>query len=374
MVLISRTDTSLLGQWWWSIDRWMLLYLTILLFVGVMVSMTASPIVASNLGMEDFYFVKRHVMYLPCCVALMIGLSFLSPRMIRLVAFSIFAIGVIGLIVTPFIGAPVKGARRWLYIYGQSLQVSEFVKPTFIIISAWLFYRHRYFAMSKGLLISIILLLLLVLLLSLQPDFGMIVMVVGVWLTQFFLTGLSLKWFFFSGTLGILGLSLSYFIFPHVARRVDRFFDPSSGDVYGDYYQVSQAMDAFMSGGFFGVGPGEGIIKRKIPDVHADFVFAVIGEEFGLIACLLLISLFAAIVVRSLKRAMKQTHLFILLSVSGLTIQFGLQVVINLASTMNLIPTKGMTLPFISYGGSSMLAISFAMGMLLGLSRAYQNE
>jgi cell division protein FtsW len=198
-----------------------------------------------------------------------------------------------------------------------------------------------------------------------QPDLGMAFVVSAVWFTQFCMAGLSLAWAGLFALLGMVALIGAYLSFPHVASRVDRFLDPASGDSY----QIDRALEAFMNGGLFGRGPGEGTVKQYIPDAHADFVFAVAGEEFGLIACLAILGLFAFVVLRGLTRLLQERNLFVLLAASGLLVQFGLQALINLASTVRLMPTKGMTLPFLSYGGSSLLALAIGMGMLLALTR-----
>ena len=191
-------------------------------------------------------------------------------------------------------------------------------------------------------------------------------MVSAIWFTQWFLAGLSIAWVAVLGTAGVAAMVGAYFFFPHVASRIDRFLDPASGDSY----QIDRAMEAFLNGGLLGRGAGEGVAKAYLPDAHADFIFAVAGEEFGLVACFLIIALFVFIILRSLFRVLEANDLFIMLAATGLVVQFALQAIINMASTVNLMPTKGMTLPFISYGGSSLLALGFGMGMLLALTRS----
>lgn len=361
----ARNNTSALGRWWWTVDRWTLAALAGLIAVGAMLTFAASPSVAHRIGLEPLYFVRRQLMYMPLAICIMVGVSLLSVRDIRRLAAIVLLVGVLFMALTPIVGMEIKGAKRWIALGPLSLQPSEFVKPAFAVIAAWLFSSDRLRAGIPGNTISICLFLLIALLLVRQPDFGMVVVISVVWFTQFFLAGLPFLWVAAFGVLGVVGGVGAYIAFPHVASRVDRFLDPASGDTY----QVSTALQAFTSGGWFGRGPGEGNVKMIIPDAHSDFVFAVAGEEFGLFACLLIVSLFAFVVLRGFTKLMKESDLFVLLATGGLLTQFGLQAFINMASTLSLMPTKGMTLPFISYGGSSLLALAFAMGMVLGFLR-----
>jgi cell division protein FtsW len=263
-------------------------------------------------------------------------------------------------------GAEIKGARRWLSIPGVgSVQPSEFLKPCFAIVAAWLIAEGKVNRRWGATLLAIGLFLGIAALLKGQPDIGMLLVITAVFFAQFFVAGLNLFVVGFVGLLGLAGAGLAYTLFPHVQSRVHRFLDPSSGD----NYQVSVALEAFGHGGLLGRGPGEGRVKNVLPDAHADFVFAVAGEEFGLVVCLLILALFAFVVVRGLVRLMHETDLFVVLAATGLLTQFGLQAFVNMASSLHLIPTKGMTLPFVSYGGSSVLAIAMGMGMLLALTR-----
>jgi len=289
----------------------------------------------------------------------------LSPRTVRRVAFVAFAVAFVLLALTFAIGSEIKGARRWINLPGVSIQPSEFVKPTFAIVAAWLFAEQKERPGFPGNLISIALFLPLIAMLIKQPDLGMAVVVGGVWFAQFFMAGLRLYWAAAGAIAGLAGLAGAYLWLPHVTSRINRFLDPAAGD----HYQVNRSLEAFANGGLWGRGPGEGTVKDVLPDAHADFVFAVAGEEFGLIVCLAIIVVFAFIVLRGFSRLLQEGNLFVLLAATGLLIQFGLQAAINMASTVHLIPTKGMTLPFLSYGGSSMLALAFGMGMMLALTR-----
>jgi len=364
----ARTDRSAIAQWWWTVDRWSLLALSVLIAFGAFMIMAASPAVAEHIhagGANGLFFVKRYFAVLPLALALLFVVSLQSPRHVRRIALAGFVISLILLAYTLWGGAEIKGARRWISLPGFSLQPSEFVKPTFAVVSAWLFAQYRRQENFPGHWIAIALYLLVVALLIKQPDFGMAVVVSAVWFTQFFLAGIRLYWVATGIATGIAGTIGAYFVLPHVASRVDRFFDPAAGDSY----QIDRSMEAFANGGLWGRGPGEGTVKETLPDAHADFVFAVAGEELGLIVCLLVVALFAFIVLRGFSRLLQENNLFIVLAATGLFVQFGLQAVINMASSLHLMPTKGMTLPFVSYGGSSLLSLGLAMGMALALTR-----
>ncbi len=361
----ARTDRSPIAQWWWTVDRWTLVALLALIGFGSLLVMAASPAVAERIGADSLHFVKRYFAVLPLAVATMVLVSLQTPRTVRRIAVVAFVVSLALLAYTVMGGAEIKGARRWINLPGFSLQPSEFVKPTFAVVAAWLFAQQRSSERFPGDAISIALYLLVVGLVAKQPDLGMAVVLSAVWFTQFFLVGLRLYWVAACLGLGLAGLTSAYFAFPHVASRIDRFLDPSTGDGY----QVGRSMEAFTNGGLWGRGPGEGTVKEYLPDAHADFVFAVAGEELGLVACLAIVALFAFVVLRGFTRVLQENNLFVVLAATGLFVQFGLQAVINMASTLHLMPTKGMTLPFISYGGSSLLALGLGMGMALALTR-----
>jgi cell division protein FtsW len=262
-------------------------------------------------------------------------------------------------------GQEIKGATRWISFGGLSIQPSEFAKPTFAVAIAWMLSEQRLKLDFPGRLIALGLYLVTAALLLLQPDVGMTLVVSAVAFVEFFLAGLPISWVLLSILVGLGGVVAAYFTFSHVAARIDRFLDPSAGEGF----QVATALQAFHSGGLFGRGPGEGRVKEILPDAHTDFIMAVAGEEFGLVLCLAVVGLFAFIVMRGFARTLSTGNLFVLLATAGLLTQFGLQAVINLASTLHLMPTKGMTLPFISYGGSSTIALALGMGMVLALTR-----
>jgi cell division protein FtsW len=361
----ARIDQSPVARWWWTVDRWSLAALAALIGFGIVMSLSASPPVAERIGYDELHFVRRHLAMLPLSIALMFVVSLQPPRTIRRIAMIGFAIGLALLAATFVIGAEIKGARRWINLPGLSLQPSEFVKPTFAVVAAWLFAEQKLRPGFPGNLISTALFFLILAMLIRQPDVGMAAVVALVWFAQFYMAGLRLYWVVAGALAGLGGLVGAYLYLPHVRVRVDHFLDPSAGDSY----QVNRSIEAFANGGFWGRGPGEGTVKDVLPDAHADFVFAVAGEEFGIVVCLAIVALFAFIVLRGFSRMSQEGSLFVLLAATGLLIQFGLQAAINMASSLHLIPTKGMTLPFLSYGGSSLLALGLGMGMMLALTR-----
>jgi len=361
----ARIDQSPMARWWWTVDRWSLLALGVLIGFGVMLSLAASPAVAERIGYDGLHFVRRYLATLPVAVAIMFVVSLQTPRTVRRTAAIVFAVALVLLALTLVVGGEIKGARRWINLPGLSLQPSEFVKPSFAVVAAWLFSEQRLRPGFHGNVLSLLLFLMIVGMLIKQPDIGMAVVVAVVWLAQFYLAGLRLYWVAAGGAAGAGALFAAYSFLPHVRVRIDRFFDPAAGDGY----QVNRSLEAFANGGVWGRGPGEGTVKYVLPDAHADFVFAVAGEEFGLVVCLLVVAVFAFVVLRGLSRLLQEGNLFVMLAAAGLLVQFGLQAVINMASALHLIPTKGMTLPFLSYGGSSMMALGLGLGMLLALTR-----
>jgi cell division protein FtsW len=361
----ARIDQSQVARWWWTVDRWSLAALGMLIGFGVVMSLAASPPVAERIGYDGLHFVRRHLAMLPLALGLMFAVSLQPPRIIRRIAVIGFAISLVLLSLTFVIGAEIKGARRWINFPGLSLQPSEFVKPTFAVVAAWLFSEQKLRPRFPGNLICLALFLVVVAMLIKQPDIGMAAVVAAVWFAQFFTAGMRLYWVAGGALAGLGGVVGAYLYLPHVRLRVDHFLDPSTGDSY----QVNRSIEAFANGGLWGRGPGEGTVKDVLPDAHADFVFAVAGEEFGVVVCLAIVALFAFIVLRGFSRMSQEGSLFVLLAATGLLVQFGLQAAINMASSLHLIPTKGMTLPFLSYGGSSMLALGLGMGMMLALTR-----
>ena len=363
--MVSRAEGGLFARWWWTVDKLILAALAALMLGGIVLSLAASPPVAARLGLDPFHFVNRHVLFLMPALVVLIATSFLTPRQIRRLALVVFLVSLALVVATFWFGAEVKGARRWLVVLGVNLQPSEFLKPAFVILIAWLFAESARRPEMPANTAALGLLLVTVTLLVLQPDFGQSMLIVLVWGALFFMAGMRMIWVAGLAGAAILGLATAYFTVPHVAQRIKRFLDPASGDTF----QIDTALEAFAKGGWFGRGPGEGTVKRILPDAHADFVFAVAAEEFGIVLCLMLLALFAFIVMRALVHASRAQDPFARFAIAGLGMLFGLQSAINMAVNLHLIPAKGMTLPFISYGGSSLISLAYGMGMLLALAR-----
>jgi cell division protein FtsW len=363
--MISRAERTPFGEWWWTVDKLTLAAIGALMLAGIVLSLAASPPVATRLGLDPFYFVDRHILYLIPAIAVMLAVSFLSPRQIRRLAVVVFAVSVVMVALTSLSGAEIKGARRWLELFGMNIQPSEFMKPAFVILVAWLFAESAKRPDMPANALSLLMLITAVVLLVMQPDFGQTMLIALVWSALFFMAGMRVIWVFGIAGAGLIGLTAAYYTVPHVARRIQHFLDPSSGDTFN----IDVATESFMRGGWFGRGPGEGTVKRILPESHTDFVFAVAAEEFGVALCLVLVALYAFIVIRALARAMRNDDMFTRFAAAGLAILFGSQAAINVAVNIHLIPAKGMTLPFISYGGSSMISLAYAMGMLLALTR-----
>jgi cell division protein FtsW len=363
--MVSRLERTAFAAWWWTVDRPLLVAVLALLLAGILLSLAASPPVASRLGVEPFYFVTRHILYALPALAVMLATSLLAPRDIRRLALVVFVLSVLLVAASIHFGAEVKGARRWLSLFGVSLQPSEFLKPSFVILIAWLFGESARRPEMPANSIALLLLFVAIAGLVMQPDFGQTMLVALVWSSLFFLAGMRLIWVAGLAGVATLGLGVAYLFIPHVARRIERFLDPASGDSFN----IDQALESFQRGGWFGRGPGEGTVKRILPESHTDFVFAVAAEEFGILLCLLLLALFAFIVLRSLRHAIRSDDSFSRFAAAGLAVLFGLQAAINMAVNLHLMPAKGMTLPFISYGGSSMISLAYGMGMLLALTR-----
>ncbi|RBO94875.1 putative lipid II flippase FtsW [Pseudochrobactrum asaccharolyticum] len=362
--MVSRVDRGPVANWWWTIDRYFLAACLALMGLGILLSYAASPAVAERIGLDSFHFVERQIFFMIPALIAMIGTSFLSRRLVRRFALILLGVSLLLMVAALFFGIEVKGARRWVSLAGISIQPSEFMKPAFVVICAWLFSEQERNGDMPGNLLGMLLFVLVAALLMAQPDFGQTTLTAVSWGAMFFLAGMPWIWIILLGGLaGVGGLS-AYLFFPHVAGRIDRFM---TGE--GDTFQVDSGREAIISGGWFGQGPGEGTIKRIIPDSHTDFIFSVAAEEYGIILCILIMLLFAFIVIRGLVVAMKERDAFTRLAISGIVILFGFQSIINMAVNLHLMPAKGMTLPFISYGGSSLVAIAVTMGFLLALTR-----
>ena len=363
--MASRAHPTLFSEWWRTIDRLTLAAVGALMVAGIVLCLAASPPVATRIGLDPFHFVNRQVLFLISAAVVLIATSFLSPRETRKVALVVFAISLLLTALTPHFGAEIKGARRWLVILGVNVQASEFLKPAFVILIAWLFGESATRPEMPTNSIALFLLIVVMALLVLQPDFGQTMLIALVWGALFYMAGMRLIWVIgLAGAAGA-GLLTAFFTVPHVAQRINRFLDPTSGDTFN----IDIATESFLRGGWFGRGPGEGTIKRVLPEGHTDFVFAVAAEEFGAVLCLILLALFALIVIRALTKAMHSDDPFIRFATAGLGFLFGLQSAINMAVNLHLMPAKGMTLPFISYGGSSLISLAYSIGMLVALTR-----
>jgi cell division protein FtsW len=361
---VSRADNSLLGRWWWSVDRLTLCAIGVLIGFGYIMMLAASPAVAERIGSSRETFILKQVVFLALAGLIVVLVSLMSHRDIKRLALLGCLIALALTASTMVMGVEIKGARRWISLPGMTVQPSEFLKPCFAVVAAWLLSEGKRSPRFPGMIIAFCLFGGILLLLKSQPDIGMLAVVTVVFLAQLYIAGLPLILVGIAMSLIGGGAVMAYTLFPHVRSRVTRFWDGT-----GDNYQVTTALEAFGNGGLMGRGPGEGHVKDVLPDAHADFVFAVAGEEFGMLICVVILAVFGFIVLRGLLRLLREQDLFVVLSCTGLVTGFGLQAFVNMASTLRLIPTKGMTLPFISYGGSSAVAVALGMGMLLALTR-----
>jgi cell division protein FtsW len=368
MPTLSRADNSLLGRWWWTVDRWTLTAIGVLIGFGYIMMLAASPAVAERIHISRDMFILKQVGFLAAAGLIVVGASLLSPRNVRRVALIGCMVALTLTAMTLVAGVEIKGARRWIALPGMQIQPSEFLKPCFAIAAAWLIAEGKQMPRFPGTTLAILVYLLIAFCLKSQPDIGMLGVVTLVFFAQLFLAGLNL----FLAGLGVLGIGgagfAAYVFFSHVQKRVQEFLDPGAAGAAASY-QPTKALEAFGNGGLWGRGPGEGHVKDVLPDAHADFVFAVAGEEFGMVVCLVILGVFAFIVLRGLLQLLKESDPFIVLASAGLITGFGLQAFVNMATSLQLIPTKGMTLPFISYGGSSVMAVALGIGMLLALTR-----
>src|SRR4051812_2855703 len=363
--MLARDQRTPFSDWWGPGDKLLLGATMARRWGGVFLPRAASPPVATRIGLDPFHFFGRHMLFLLPSFMVLIAVSFLSPKQIRRLALLVFVVSVVLIVATLAFGAEVKGSRRWITLLGVNIQASESAKPAFVVVAAWLFAESTKRPEMPATSMAIVLLLTLVSLLVMEPDFGQTMLILMVWGALFFIAGMRMVWVAGLAGVAAAGLFSAYLFVPHVAGRIKRFMNPASGDTF----QVDTAMEAFYNGGWFGLGPGEGIAKRSLPDSHTDFVFAVAAEEFGIILCLAMLALFAFVVIRTLSRAYANEDMFSRFAASGLAILFGVQAAINMSVNLQLIPAKGMTLPFISYGGSSIVSLAYGVGMMLALTR-----
>ncbi|MBB5073159.1 cell division protein FtsW [Bartonella callosciuri] len=366
-MMVTRADRDPVANWWWTIDRSIFAACLILMGIGIMLSFAASPTIAKKIGISDsFYFVRWHIIFSIPAFFTMVTISFFSLRNIRRLCALLLLVTLVLMVATLFFGLELKGARRWIPLFGLSVQASEFMKPAFVVMSAWLFSEQIQRRGIPGYILATVLYAFCCVLLVLQPDIGQTLLISATWGGLFFIAGVPLTVIFLFIILGVVGIVFAYFFLHHVRERINGFL---TGE--GDTFQVDVGREAILNGGWFGKGPGEGTVKRIIPDSHTDFVFSVAAEEYGITLCLLIMMLFGFIVMRSLSIALNTRDSFIRLGISGIAMMIGFQSAINMAVNLHLIPPKGMTLPFISYGGSSMMAIALSMGILLSLTRRW---
>jgi len=365
--MLSRAERTFVSDWWWTIDRWLIAGVATLMVFGVVLTMAGSPPVADRLGLSTFHFVHRHLVYLIPAAAVMAMVSFMTPRAVRRTALIVYLVGMALVLAALQFGMEIKGARRWIF----GVQPSEFVKPAFVILAAWAFSEGARRRDVPGTTFAVLLLPATLLPMVLQPDFGQTVLLAVVWAGLFFMAGLHWIWVIGVGAAGLGGAALAYQTMPHVRVRIDKFLNSGDGPATnpGNSFQNDVAIDSFVQGGWFGKGPGEGTLKRILPDSHTDFIFAVTGEEFGVIACLVLLGVFGVLILRGFMLASRNEDPFCRFAAAGLVMLIGLQAGINMAVNLHLLPAKGMTLPFVSYGGSSLLSLGLAMGFLLAVTR-----
>ncbi len=364
-MLLNRSDRGLLAQWWFTVDRGLMSAVMLLMAAGVLVSMAAGPPVAERIGLDSFHFFRSQLAFLAPALAVLVTLSFFTLAQARRTGVVLFGAAIALMAAALFWGPEINGAHRWINVGPVGLQPSEFAKPGFVVLAAWFLAEHARRPEMPGHAVAFLLVAMLMGLLVIQPDYGQTVLILITFGAMLLIYGI--PWYMVAGLAALVGagVAVAYSQVPHVASRIDRFLHPGKGDTF----QVDTATQAFSNGGLMGTGPGGGEAKQILPDAHTDFSFAVVGEEFGLIACLLLMALFAFIVLRILRRAKSEADPFPALAMSGLAIIFGFQAVINMGVNVSLLPTKGMTLPFISYGGSSLVGMAFAMGLVLALGR-----
>lgn len=363
----SRNDQSLIARWFWTVDRGLLGAALALMALGVSLSFASSPaaILADESITDPFHYSWRMMVFAGVGLMVMLTTSLMSPRGVRRIAVLALFGAIVVMAALPFIGDTVKGAARWVNLGPFSLQPSEFAKPGLIVFAAWMFAEAQKGQGVPGVTIAFGFYALTVCLLLIQPDIGQTLLITTTFMAVFFMAGVPFKWMAVLASLGMAGLVSLYFVFGHMRDRLSRFFSPETTDTH----QIDSASEAIRAGGLLGRGIGEGVMKRRVPDLHTDFIYSVGAEEFGLVLSLIMIGLYAFIVIRGMRRAMKLTDPFEQTASAGLFMLIGLQACINVAVNLNLIPTKGMTLPFISYGGSSMLAMGLTMGFALALTR-----
>ncbi|WP_353216804.1 putative peptidoglycan glycosyltransferase FtsW [Sandarakinorhabdus sp.] len=365
----SRGDRSSFGRWFWTIDKTLLILIFALMAIGIMAVAAASPVAARKLStskerLGDLHFLYRQLGWIAMGLPLMVVTSMLDVRLLKRLAVIGTGLGLLALMAVPFIAGDTNGAVRWIELPGIKIQPSEFFKPCFVLTTAWLLSLRVADRSLPTIEITAGILAATLVCLIAQPDIGQSALIAAVWLVQAMLAGLSLNLVGIAIAIGAAALVSAYFTLEHFASRIDKFVFG-----VGDTFQIDKALDCFRAGGWAGTGPGEGRMKFRLPEAQTDYIFSVIGEEFGLIACCMVAGLFMGLVVRALLVAMDEDDPFVFLATAGLATQFGFQAAINMMVNLDLLPSKGMTLPFISHGGSSYLATCIAAGLLLAFTR-----
>jgi cell division protein FtsW len=362
--IFDRRYLNFAKKWWIDIDKTNFFLVIGIMFFGLMMIASASPAIAKRIEVDKFFFLKKQLIFAAVAICLLMSISLLDHEKIKILAIVGLGISILLLLLVLVKGVEIKGARRWVSLLGFTLQPSEFAKTFFIVVNAFLLQRlagnkwQVKYGISAGLFFVIVCLLLL------QPDFGMTLTFTALWAAQLFLYGLPMPLIVTLGVLAVVGGFGAYLTFPHVEDRINRFLDSGEKN-----YQVERSLDAFVNGSFFGTGPGNGVVKKYIPDAHTDFIFAVVAEEFGVLSCIILLLIFAYFITRVVKHLMEEEDLFSYLALCGLIMQFSMQVIVNIGVSMRLLPTKGMTLPFISYGGSSMISMGICFGLILAFTK-----
>jgi cell division protein FtsW len=365
--MMSRAHRTPFSDWAYTIDRWLLAAILLLMVSGLVFSMAGSPPEAERLGKATFYYVNFQAGFMALSLVVMFAASLLPPRYMRRVTLVVYVVSLALVVATLFWGVEVKGAKRWIF----HIQPSELLKPAFVVLCAWAFAEGAARKDVPGNILALLLFPLTAAPLVLQPDFGQTMLISLVWAILFFIAGLHWMWVAGIGGAAVSSTLLAYKFVPHVHARIDAFLEPPPPVTAGvpTNFQAETALESFISGSWLGKGPGEGTIKRILPDSHTDYIFAVIGEEFGVVTCIALVSLFGFIVIRSLFLAARNEDPFRRFATAGLAMLFGLQGAINMMVNVQLMPAKGMTLPFVSYGGSSLLSLALEMGFLLAVTR-----
>lgn len=363
-ILFDRNQLNIIKKWWLDIDKINFLLILAIIVFGLFLVASSSPAIADKIGVSKFFFLKKQLIFALIAIFLLTIISFLNDEKIRIMSFFGIFVTFILLFGVLFFGSEVKGSKRWLAIFGFNIQPSEFAKIFFIIFNAFLLNRLQYHKWHIKYGASAILLLIIAILLLSQPDLGMTLTFSIIWATQLFVFGLPMAFIVIMAFFTIFGAIAAYITFPHVTDRINRFLDSNQTN-----YQVERSLDAIINGSLTGKGPGHGVVKKYIPDAHTDFIFAVIAEEFGIIFGIILLFVFLYLITRVIKRAREEENLFCYLCLVGLIVQYAFQIFINIGVSLKMLPTKGMTLPFISYGGSSLLAMSISFGIILSFTK-----